>query len=77
MQQNPFVDWQADHGKHSPGLDHEDFPFGMVMAPVLLDDHGTQYNCNFYGGLVGVSMGEDFTVMAQSGLAITNLGLVE
>jgi len=77
MAQNPFVNWEADHGDRNPGLDHQDFPFGMVIAPVEVNDHGTKYNCNFYGGLVGVAKAEDHTVKAVSGLAITNLGLVE
>lgn len=74
MVRNRFVDWQADHGKGSPGLDSEDFPLGLVSAPVLVIDHGKPYNCEFYGGLVGVSMQDDFTVRPESGFAMRLLG---
>jgi len=74
MRQNPFVDWQKDHGSRYPGLDSEDFPLGLVSAPVRVDDHGKLYDCEFYGGLVGVSMADDFTVRPESGYAFQLLG---
>lgn len=77
MKRNKFVDWQANHGSGYPGVDSDDFPFGMVSAPVKIDDHGTLYDCKFYGGLVGVSLGEDYTVKAESGISIHNLGLAK
>lgn len=66
MRRNPFVDWRAGN----KGLDSKDFPFGLVMAPVTVDMDGTIHKCEFYGGLVGVSMAEDFTVRAESGFAM-------
>ncbi len=74
LRRNEFVDWQKDRGNYA-GVDPDDFPFGMSYAPVELDDNGIVYDCKFYGGLVGVSMAEDFTVKAESGIAIQNLGL--
>ena len=71
MKRNPCVAWEG-----SSGNDEDDFPSGLVSAPVLLDDHGTEYNFKFYGGLVGVSMDEDMSVQAKSGWAIQNLGKV-
>jgi hypothetical protein len=72
MVRNPYVDWQKDHGGR--GLDTDDYPFGMISVPVLVDDHGQEFNCKFYGGLVGVSMSaEDFTVRPESGIAITDV----
>jgi hypothetical protein len=80
MRRNPFVDWQAEHldryGKPA-GLDSEDFPIGLVTAPVLVNDHGVPYDVEFHGGLVGVSMQEDFTVRPESGFAMQLLGEAE
>lgn len=70
MVQNKFVDWEANHGSGYPGVDSKDFPFGMVSAPVEINDHGDIHNCKFYGGLVGVSMAEDYSVKAESGISI-------
>jgi len=72
MSRNPCMEWHK-----SSGNDEADFPSGLVSAPVLLDDHGTEYNFKFYGGLVGVSMSEDKSVQAKSGWAIQNLGKKE
>jgi hypothetical protein len=69
MKRNPCVDWESGEA-----VEDDDFPSGLVSAPVLLDDHGTEYNFKFYGGLVGVAMDEDFSVQAKSGWAIQNLG---
>lgn len=72
MRRNPYLDWQKDWGHD--GLDTDDFPFGMVSAPVLVVDHGQEFDCRFYGGLVGVSMADhDLTVRAESGIAITDV----
>lgn len=70
MARNPFVDWQADHGGHYPGVDVDDFPFGLVEVPLKVVDHGTPHDCLLYGGLVGVSMADDFTVQPESGYAV-------
>lgn len=68
---NPYVNWK--NNERGAGLDTDDFPFGMARVPVLVDDHGRELRCEFYGGLVGVSMDEDFTVRAVSGIAIQHL----
>jgi len=65
MSRNHCMQWES-----SEGIDDDDFPSGLVCAPVQVIDHGTPYDCKFYGGLVGVSMQEDFTVKAESGIAI-------
>jgi hypothetical protein len=70
MMANKFVDWQKDHGGRYPGLDPDDFPLGLISTPVKVDDHGQPHVCEFYGGLVGVSMAEDFAVQPQSGFAM-------
>jgi hypothetical protein len=70
MQRNSHVNWE----KGGKGVDRDDFPSGLVSAPVLLDDHGVEYDFKFYGGLVGVAMDENFSVQAKSGWAIQNLG---
>lgn len=67
MRRNPCIDWGA---KGNRGVDGDDFPFGLVSAPVEVDDNGTQRKCEFYGGLVGVSMTNDFVVRPESGYAI-------
>ena len=74
MQRNQFVDWQKNHGGRYPGVDADDFPLGLVSVPVLVDDNGAPYNCEFYGGLVGVSLAQDFTVRPESGYAVQLLG---
>jgi len=68
---NKFVNWQANNDKD--GVNPDDFQFGMSYAPVTVIDHGVKYDCKFYGGLVGVSLADDFTVKAESGIAIQNL----
>jgi len=73
MRRNVCVDWQG-----GMGIDQDDFPSGLVMAPVLIDDHGViKYNTQFYGGLMGVSLGADQSVQAVSGWFVQNLGPVE
>jgi len=67
MRRNSYVDWEGTKGK---GVDKADFPFGMAYAPVEINDNGYKYKSKFYGGLVGVSMAEDFTVQPVSGIAI-------
>lgn len=67
MLQNSCVEWENDK---LSGVDTDDFPFGLVCAPVEIDDHGTKHQSKFYGGLVGVSMTEDFVVKPESGIAI-------
>lgn len=69
MRRNPFVDWQEG----GSGNDKDDFPFGLVSAPVLLDDHGAEYDFEFYGGLVGVAATKE-GVQPVSGWTIQNLG---
>ena len=70
MQPNVCVEWENE--KHQ-GVDDDDFPFGLVNAPVVLNDHGVEHDCKFYGGLVGVSITEDFVVKPESGIAIQQL----
>lgn len=88
---NPCINWQEHalqsygswdnkpegHKGYKEGVHPDDFPFGLISAPVLVDDHGTPYNCEFYGGLVGVSMANDFTVKPESGYAMQFLGRAE
>jgi hypothetical protein len=71
MKENLFVEWESNDKQN--GLDTDDFPFGLVKAPVELVDHGEPHPFEFYGGLVGVSMTEDFTVRPESGIAIQQL----
>lgn len=66
MRKNPYINWE----RGNKGLDSKDFPLGLVLAPVEVNDNGTIYKCEFYGGLVGVSMADDFTVRAESGFAM-------
>jgi len=73
MRQNPYVDWQKDHGGRYPGLDSDDFPLGIVKAPVEINDNGHVVRAEFVGGLVGVSMADDFTVKPVSGIALQEL----
>jgi hypothetical protein len=68
MQRNPCVAWETSDGKR--GLNPEDFPLGLAKAPVTVVQGDIETPCAFYGGLVGVSMAEDFTVRAESGYAI-------
>jgi Domain of unknown function (DUF4419) len=75
MIQNPYVNWEDK--SLGGGLDTDDFPFGLVKAPVKIDDHGKEYEAEFYGGLVGVSLAEDFTVKPESGISIQFLGQEE
>jgi hypothetical protein len=72
LHRNAFLEWE----KEGKGNDTEDFPSGLVWAPVLVDDHGTRlFNMKFYGGLVGCQISEeDSTVQAVSGWCIQNLG---
>lgn len=73
MQRNPFVAW--DQKQKREGTDPDDFPFGLSAVPVKIDDHGTEYDCEFYGGLVGVSMQRtDYEVKPVSGISIQLLG---
>lgn len=74
MLRNKYVDWQDERGS---GVETDDFPYGLVSAPVELDDHGIVYDFEFYGGLVGVAYDEEYTVEAVSGWAIQNLGLAK
>ncbi len=73
MRRNPYVAWETT--KEEQGLDGEDFPFGLSAVPVTVDDHGTEYDCKFYGGLAGITMSADFEVKPVSGLSIQLLGL--
>lgn len=64
MQRNPNI-------RGAAGTDEEDFPLGLVSAPVEIDDNGELRNAEFYGGLVGVSMSEDLLVVRpESGYAM-------
>lgn len=74
MQRNPYVAW--DNAKAYEGLDPADFPLGLSAVPVKVDDHGTEYECEFYGGLVGVQMsqGPEYAVTPVSGLSVQLLG---
>lgn len=69
LRRNPYIQWEHTQGEE--GLDPNDFLPGLVHAPVKIDDNGVEYDCRFYGGLVGVSLGPDMTVRPESGLAIT------
>jgi hypothetical protein len=87
---NPFVDWENHaqksyrsfdqdkpegyKGGYDEGVNPDDFPFGLVKVPVQINDNGVEKMCEFYGGLVGVSMGEDFTVQPVSGYAVRLVG---
>lgn len=72
MRRNPFVSWE---GNSTRGLEPDDFPFGLSAAPVTVNDHGTEYKCEFYGGLVGVAMSAaDYQVRPTSGYSIQLLG---
>jgi Domain of unknown function (DUF4419) len=74
MQRNPHVAWESVTGEE--GIDPDDFPFGLSAVPVKIDDHGTEYDCEFYGGLVGVQMSAtDYEVKPVSGISIQLLGL--
>jgi len=66
------VAWEFDYNK---GTDEQDFPFGLLAAPVKVIDHGIPYDTKFYGGLVGVTMDpHTFQVKAESGWCVQNLG---
>jgi hypothetical protein len=70
MKKNPYVDWQNASGE---GADSKDFPSGLSLAPVTLNDREKKYQLEVYGGLVGVAMNEDFSVTPVSGFTIQNV----
>jgi hypothetical protein len=73
MQRNPFIAWDATKGED--GLDGDDFPLGLSSVPVTVNDHGTEYKCAFYGGLVGVEMRRpEYEVKPVSGYAVQLVG---
>lgn len=67
MRINPSMNWESESNN---GIDSDDYPVGLVSAPVEIDDNGIQHRAEFYGGLVGVSMGDNFVVKPESGIAI-------
>lgn len=76
MQRNPFVAWDTFKDAYHEGTDPDDFPFGLSAVPVQVNDHGTEYDCEFYGGLVGVEMNRpERQVKPVSGYSIQLLGL--
>lgn len=72
IQRNPFVAWDTLQGHQ--GTDPDDFPLGLSTAPVKVVDYEAEHTCEFYGGLVGVEMGEGYAVKPVSGYAIQLVG---
>lgn len=67
MVRNPHIAWEANQKR---GADPDDFPLGLIQAPVSINDNGAQHQAVFYGGLTGVSMAEDMSTKPESGLAV-------
>jgi hypothetical protein len=75
MQRNPFVAWDTFKDRWQRGLNPDDFPLGLSSVPVSIDDNGIPYECEFYGGLVGVAMSKtDYEVRPVSGYSIQLVG---
>lgn len=67
VERNRYLDWTKNDER---GLEWTNFPSSIVAAPVKIEDNGAEYECEFYGGLVGISMGDDFSVKPESGYVI-------
>ena len=68
---NRSLNWQDPS---TPGTEDNEYPSGIIAAPVEVIDFVGSHRCEFNGGLVGVTLSDDLMVEAKSGWAIHHLG---